>query len=78
MVVHKVCVNPRMVEALEEGFPVTLVDVGRNGNFAVGDRILVRKHPQILDLWELVEMEDKELPVDHRGHPRDTRRPYWR
>jgi hypothetical protein len=78
MVVHRVCVNPRMVEALEEGFPVALVDVGRNGNFAVGDRILVRKHPEMLDLWELVGLEDRELLVDERGLPRDKRRPYWR
>jgi hypothetical protein len=38
----------------------------------------VRKHPEILDLWELVGMEDRELLLDERGLPRDKRRPYWR
>jgi hypothetical protein len=77
MIVRKICVNPRIVEAFEEGYSsLSPVDVGRNSNFAPGDEILVRRSKGVLDLWDFVGLQDKDLPVDHLGLPRDRRRPY--
>lgn len=75
-VVMKVCVNPRLVEAEVGGEALgrKLVDVGRNGNFAIRDEIVVREHPEMEDVLEFVRMVDEGLAVDHVGIPRDRRR----
>lgn len=75
--VEKVCINLRLVEGKlvgeEEGI-MEMVDVGRNTNFAIGDELWVRRHPEVLELWEFVGMTDTELAVDMVGLPRDRRR----
>jgi hypothetical protein len=75
-VIVKVCVNPRLVEAGGDGVSRVLVDVGRNHNFAVGDVVVVRAHPEMSDVCEFVRMGDAGLAVDHVGLPRDKRRVY--
>jgi hypothetical protein len=75
-VVAKVCMNPRLVEAGGDGVSRRLVDVGRNHNFAIGDVVVVRVHPQMSDVCEFVRMADEGLAVDHVGLPRDKRRVY--
>lgn len=75
--VEKVSVNPRLVEGMlvdSEGSVLESVDVGRNTNFAIGDELWVRRHPEVLELWEFVAMTDTELAVDMVGLPRDRRR----
>jgi hypothetical protein len=66
MTIVKIPINPRMVEARFDGFDlgVQLVDVGKNGTFAIGDRIEVAEHPTQKGVYEL------RSPV-----PRDRRRP---
>jgi hypothetical protein len=75
-VVAKVCMNPRLVEAGGDGVSRRLVDVGRNHNFAIGDVVVVRVHPEMSDVCEFVRMADVGLAVDHVGLPRDKRRVY--
>jgi len=77
MLVRKVCVNPRLVEGVlvgDEDGELESVDVGRNGTLAIGDELLVRRHPEVLQLWEFVGMADQGLAVDMLGLPRDRRR----
>jgi hypothetical protein len=77
MLVRKVCVNPRLVEGVlvgNEDGELESVDVGRNGTLAIGDELLVRRHPEVLQLWEFVGMADQGLAVDMLGLPRDRRR----
>jgi hypothetical protein len=78
MLVCKVCVNPRLVEGVlvgeEEGSELESVDVGRNATLAIGDELLIRRHPEVLGLWEFVGMADQGLAVDMLGLPRDRRR----
>jgi hypothetical protein len=77
MLVTKVCVNPRLVEGVlvgDEDGELESVDVGRNANLAIGDELLVRRHPEVLGLWEFAGMADQGLAVDMLGLPRDRRR----
>ncbi len=72
--VTKVCMNPRLVEGDSDAGVRSLVDVGRNHTMAVGDEIVVRRHPEMMDVLLFVRMADVELAVDHVGLPRDKRR----
>src|SRR4030095_4510012 len=71
MKVERVCINPRLVEGKlvggDEDGELESIDVGRNGTLAIGDELLVRRHPEVLQLWEFVGMADQGLAVDMLG-----------
>jgi hypothetical protein len=67
MTIINVPMNPRVVLAVDEYGSRELIWVGRNSNFAIGDKIDVAPHETQEGIWQLLSA----LPLNKR-------RPYWK